>query len=279
MAYASISGRARTSAKKPQAHAICDRCGFRYNFVDLSWQYDWRGAAVQNLRVLVCKPCTDRPQEQLRAIVLPADPTPIVNARTQDFSISETDLRATSAPVVLDPITGLPVASQDYRVTVDCQNRTTTPYGVPVGLQLNAVMPYNGGVQSQYGVALDVISVTATGGNVISVTCRSPHGLVNGNPDKNQVAVSGLANPQADGFFTVNVVSAMAFTYALYHAIPGGGTSFEADDDTPADSSTPVNIPNGALFTGGSRIWTCKIGLPRNYNVIPQIQQSPGSDQ
>lgn len=97
MAYASQSGRARTSASNPQAHAICDRCGFRYNWVDLRWQYDWRGAAMQNIRILVCKQCYDKPQEQLRAIVVPADPTPIVNARVQDFASTETNYISVSA--------------------------------------------------------------------------------------------------------------------------------------------------------------------------------------
>ena len=52
MGYASQAGRARTSSTNPQAHAICDRCGFRYNWVNLKWQYDWRGASLQNLKFL-----------------------------------------------------------------------------------------------------------------------------------------------------------------------------------------------------------------------------------
>lgn len=278
MSYASISGRARTNSRKPQAHAICDRCGFRYNFVDLSWQYGWRGAAVQNLRILVCRPCRDNLQEQLRAIVLPADPTPIVNARTQDFSLAETDLRVISEPVRVDPVTGIPIPGRTYRVTQDGGNRTTTPYGQPIGLQLNAVMPYNGGVQRHYGVPLDVISVTANGTNIIAVTCRVAHGLVNDNPERNQVAISGLANSAAEGLYTVAVTSAMAFSYQIFAPLPGGA-SFDADSDTGADSGTPVNVPNSALLTGGSRIWTCFVGLPRNYARIPQIASSPEADQ
>lgn len=278
MSYASISGRARTSARKPQAHAICDRCGFRYNFVNLSWQYGWRGAAVQNLRILVCPPCRDKLQEQLRAIVLPADPVPIVNARTQDFSLAETDLRVISEPTRVDPITGIPIPGHVYRVTEDCQNRSTNPYGVPVGLELNAVMPYNGGVQRHYGVPLDVLSVIANGTNTIAVTCRSAHGLVTANPERNQVAISGLSNPAADGLYSVNVTSAMAFTYQLFSTL-AGGTSFDADSDTSADSSTPVNVPNSALLNGSSRIWTCFVGLPRNFKTIPQIASTPEANQ
>jgi len=105
MGYASQAGRARTSSSNPQAHAICDRCGFRYNHVNLSWQYDWRGASLQNLRLLVCSDCYDAPQEQLRAIVVPADPTPIINARVQDFVTAETNTRYTSGTSLV-PISG-----------------------------------------------------------------------------------------------------------------------------------------------------------------------------
>lgn len=117
MAYASQAGRARTNSSSPQAHAICDRCGFRYNWVDLRWQYDWRGATMQNIKILVCRECYDRPQEQLRAIVVPADPTPIVNARVQDFRAAETDYLTISNGTTLDPTTGIPVPPDTTLVT------------------------------------------------------------------------------------------------------------------------------------------------------------------
>lgn len=89
MSYASKSGRARTSASSPQAHAICQRCGFRYNHVDLSWQFAWRGSALKNIRLLVCSRCLDVPNEQLRAIVVPPDPLPIVQPRIEPFAEDE----------------------------------------------------------------------------------------------------------------------------------------------------------------------------------------------
>src|SRR5580693_3923349 len=68
MPYASIAGRARANPSSPRAFAVCDRCGIWYNHVDLQWQFDWRGASLMNLRLLVCRPCYDDPQQQLRAI-------------------------------------------------------------------------------------------------------------------------------------------------------------------------------------------------------------------
>lgn len=133
MAYASQAGRARTNPKAPQAHAICDRCGFRYNHVDLKWQYDWRGASLMNIRLLVCNTCYDEPQQQLRAIVVPADPVPIDQPRLQDFATAETNTRATSGQNTVNPITGIPVINGDTRITEDDKVRVTQQTGEPPG--------------------------------------------------------------------------------------------------------------------------------------------------
>jgi hypothetical protein len=90
MAYASKAGRARVSSRRPQAQAVCDRCGIWYNHVDLRWQYDWAGTSLINRRFLVCLRCYDKPQQQLRAIILPADPVPIRNPRIEPFIKDET---------------------------------------------------------------------------------------------------------------------------------------------------------------------------------------------
>lgn len=133
MGYASKAGRARTDASNPQAHAICDRCGFRYNHINLRWQYDWRGASLMNIRLLVCDTCYDAPQEQLRAIVVPADPVPINQPRLQDFVTAETNTRATSGQNTTDPVTNIPVINGDTRITEDDKVRVTQQTGEPPG--------------------------------------------------------------------------------------------------------------------------------------------------
>ena len=133
MAYASQSGRARTSASNPQAHAICDRCGFRYNLVNLKWQFDWRGASLMNLRILVCNDCYDTPQEQLRAIIVPADPVPVMNPRVQDFVTAETNNRFTSGQNTVNATTNIPVVGGDNRITQNDQDRVTQQTGEPPG--------------------------------------------------------------------------------------------------------------------------------------------------
>ena len=133
MSYASRSGRARTSSRNPQAHAICDRCGGRFNHVDLSWQFDWAGAGLINKRLLVCGPCSDKPQQQLRSIVLPADPTPVMNPRPQDFVNASTDYRTTSGQNTVNARTGIPVPGGDIRITQDDQSRVPQQTGFANG--------------------------------------------------------------------------------------------------------------------------------------------------
>jgi len=77
-------GRATISRTSPRALAVCDRCGFRFNHIDLSWQFQYAGTRLQNLRILVCRDCMDIPQAQLKTIILPADPIPIQNPRPGD---------------------------------------------------------------------------------------------------------------------------------------------------------------------------------------------------
>ena len=126
-------GRAHVNSRDPRAFGICDRCGFLYNHQHLRWQFDWAGANMINKRILVCAPCEDVPQEQLRAIVLPADPVPIMNPRVQDYITAETNYRVTSGQNTIDPVTGIPIPAGDTRITQNDDTRVTQQTGEPPG--------------------------------------------------------------------------------------------------------------------------------------------------
>ena len=76
----------KVSARQPRAAGKCDRCGFLYNHNTLRWQFDYSGLQFQNLRILVCGRCEDKPQRQLGAKILRPDPLPIFNARPEPFT-------------------------------------------------------------------------------------------------------------------------------------------------------------------------------------------------
>jgi hypothetical protein len=241
MAYASQSGRAKTSSSSPQAFAICDRCGFTYNHVNLQWQFDWRGPTLQNVRILVCGYCLDDPQEQQRAIVLPADPDPIMNARVQSYLEDETTYRVTASIPTTDPVTGLPVYSSEYLVTTDNQNLTTQPIGSPTGIKSTVSMQAFGG--DHYFPTLSVLSLFGDGYNTVTATCSVAHGL----EDNSQVTVQGSTSDTANGSFSISISSAMAFTYL-----------------------TNTVIPAGSLLTGATLVYPVDIGLPLGYIQLPQ---------
>jgi hypothetical protein len=242
MAYASISGRARTSSRSPRAFAVCDRCGIWYNRDQLRNQFEWRGAQLLPLYIFVCASCYDVPQEQLRAITLPADPVPVYLPRPEDFVTAETDYRAVSAPPAYDRTRGIPIPGTTLRTTEDCENRTTLPFGRPTGENQNAITVQT--IPLAFGTALSVLSVISNGTATVTVTCSAPHGLsTNG-----QVSIEGLADNSADGMYSVIVTSATAFTYMTYSSV----------------GAAPLLLPN-------SRIITTKIGLPYGYVQIPKI--------
>jgi hypothetical protein len=248
MSYASKAGRARISSRNPQALGICDRCGLTYNHVNLQWQYDWRGSTMQNVRILVCRQCLDVPQEQQRAIVVPADPVPIMNARVENWSVAETDYRVTTSIPTTDPTTGLPVYTGSMLLTQNGQNLTTQPIGPPVGLDQGAVMPFENG--NAYRVRLTPLSVISYGNATVGVTFGTPHGLA----PNDQISVEGLSNRYANGSYSITVTTATQFTYQTNTALPGG-----------------------SLMTDTMLMVTANIGIPRDYDQIPQTGIGPFS--
>jgi hypothetical protein len=247
MAYASRAGRARTSSTNPQAFGVCDRCGIWTNRINLRNQYEWRGASLKPLYIYVCNDCYDIPQEQLRAIVIPADPVPIVQPRTEPFLADETTYLSLGNSTV-DPVTGLPVPSTTTMVTVANSNLVTEPLGLPKGLLPGAIMPQQlvAGVEVDYGEELPWLAVYGTGTDVVTVTCsqditQSPWNLQTGS----QISTEGLSNINANGFFSITLVTSTMFTYHTWGTTSGG------------------------MQTGGTSILTCRVGVPLGWNTIP----------
>jgi hypothetical protein len=240
MGYASQQGRARISATSPRAAAVCDRCGWTYSKSDLHWQMEFAGMGLVNLRILVCDTCLDKPQPQLRAKPLPPDPVPILNPRPENYDNDSIDYLTTTAPPTTDPATGLPVYNVSIIQTQDGQDIVTQPIGAPNGLEQIAVMPLNGTII--YGQPVPVLSITSNGTDQIAVTCSAPHGL----STNAQVSIEGLLNNDADGFYSIIVTTATAFTY-----------------------QTVKIIPTNSLLQSTSNVITASVGLPRGFTQIP----------
>ncbi len=78
-------GHAHLDPQHPSAFAICERCGFLYNHRELQWDIQYHGRNLRRTGFLVCDACNDNPNPTLRPVVLPPDPVPILNPRTEQM--------------------------------------------------------------------------------------------------------------------------------------------------------------------------------------------------
>lgn len=85
--------RTQTDPSRPEAWSTCDRSGFVGQHNDMQWQWEWQGTTLINKRILVVPDMLDQPNRQLGTIVLPPDPTPIMNARIEPYFIDEQTFR------------------------------------------------------------------------------------------------------------------------------------------------------------------------------------------
>jgi len=204
MAYASRSGRARTSARDPRAFAICDRCAIWYNHHQLKWQFDWAGASLINKRILVCDTCYDEPQNQLRAIVLPADPMPIINPRVEPYAWDEIDRRQVSGYNAVSPTTGIPVPQGDTRVTTandEATNNTRVTQQTGEAPGGTNQLP---GTDPNAVTYRNITNVTNNGIGVIRLTIGTTNGMITGQR-VNVQEVEGVTN--ANGVWYITVVN------------------------------------------------------------------------
>jgi hypothetical protein len=204
MGYASRSGRARTSAKDPRAFAVCDRCGMWYNHHRLQWQYDWAGASLINKRILVCNTCYDQPQNQLRAIVVPADPTPIINPRTEPYAYDSSNTRQVSGYNTTNAATGIPVQGGDLRVTSSGGAQTSDPRVTQMTGEGSGGTNQLPGTDPNAVTYRTITNADNNGSGLIRLTVATTNGLITGQ----KVTVREVAGTTAaNGNWTITVVN------------------------------------------------------------------------
>lgn len=192
-------GRAKVNSRNPEAFAICDGCGFLYNHSELRWQFQWGGNKLVNLRQLVCRRCNDIPQTQLRAIVLPADPMPVMNPRVQNYQQASTDYRATSGQNTVNPQTGIPIPGNTLRITENDNYRVTQETGEPpLGTnQLPGTDPN--------AITYRLISnATNNGSGLIRLTVNTTSGMVN---NQNVTIRDVVGTTEANGNWKITIVN------------------------------------------------------------------------
>lgn len=235
-------GRAAVSSRDPRAFGICDRCGFLYNHVRLQWQFDYRGAALLNTRILVCNPCLDVPQNQLRNIVIPADPTPIMNARVQDYVTAETNNRYTSNQTLA------PSAASGTGTTA------TLTFGVPLSLEpitVGSTIIVSGMEPSSYNGTFVVTASSNVGAYSVSYASRATGSLIrSGQVTLNIDPITGLPTGQTQNRITQNNQNRVTQTT--------GEPPFGLNQEPGTSEFVPDDL-------GGN-----DPGLPYNMDVVPK---------
>ncbi len=159
---------------------------------------EWAGNKLMNKRQLVCRRCNDIPNTQLRAIVLPADPMPVMNPRVQNYQAASNDYRATSGQNTVDPTTGIPILGNIVRITENDDSRVTQQTGEPTfgkntkpGTDPNAVTYRN------------VTMAVNNGSGLIRLTLNATSGMINGQ----QVTIGDVVGTtEANGNWKITVV-------------------------------------------------------------------------
>jgi len=192
-------GRAKVSTRNPEAFAICDDCGFLYNLSELRWQFEWGGNRLINKKQLVCRRCNDLPNTQLRAIVLPADPMPVMNPRVQNYQQAETDYRATSGQNTVNPQTGIPIPGNTLRITQNDEYRVTQETGEP---------PYGTnqlpGTDPNAVTFRTITNAFNNGFGGIRLIVNTTNGMITG---QNVTIGDVLGTTEANGNWTITVIS------------------------------------------------------------------------
>jgi hypothetical protein len=192
-------GRAKVNSRNPEAFAICDNCGFLYNHSELRWQYQWAGNKLINFRQLVCRRCNDIPQTQLRAIVIPADPVPIMNPRVQNYEAAETTIRTTSGQNTVDPTTGIPIPGNTMRITENDEYRVPQQTGAAPG-SLNRLP----GTDPNAVTYRPISDAASNGLGLIRLTLNTTNGMISGQ----SVTVGEVAGTvEANGNWVISVIS------------------------------------------------------------------------
>jgi hypothetical protein len=199
MGYASKLGRARISSRNPEAAGICDACGFAFSLRDLRFQMQWSGNRLVNLKQLVCRRCNDIPSQQLRAIVLPADPMPVMNPRVPNYVAASTDYRATSGQNTINPITGIPIPGNTLRITENDDYRVTQQTGGARG-SLNELP----GTDPNAVTYRNISGAVDNGAGLIRLTVDTTNGMITGQ----RVTVGGVdGTTEANNSWTITVIS------------------------------------------------------------------------
>lgn len=258
-------GRATVNPTAPRAFARCDRCGFLYNHADLRFQYDYRGPRLTNLRFLVCETCYDKPQPQLKPLLLTQDPLPVINARPENYLYAETGNRTTSGQY----LTPNSVVGNGFAVTFYF-NIDSSVAAVNVG----SFIVVSNMVPESYNGTFVVTASSNTPNWTISVASHNTEPLEEaGTVIINVDQTTGLPLPMGNQIVTQDGNNRIVQPVGI-------PTGLNADAVMPLFQITPydVQLPVVSVFSTGSNIITVTCSAAHGLSTGAQIAVENLSD-
>lgn len=247
---------ARVNPRSPEAFGVCDRCQFVYQHNRLTWQFDWQGPRLQNKRILVCQTCLDVPQQQLRTIIIPADPIPIQNARQ-------------------DPNMFMGQSSANSAINNSSEQVTPTPAYIAAGYEGYPPMPaltFDSATASGvtfFNNNLTVINYALTSGSQSQILA-DPNNPVLADPGSPL-----LADTQTNAGAKVSAIKISGLWYIEFTLsalnIPGGSylrCGVDIDSDTYIVAASTAS--NGTFVDYRGTIWALGVNTGYSINNLQQ---------
>lgn len=300
MGSTSKYGRATINATAPRAVGICDRCGFLFDLNALRFQFDWAGTAMVNRHLRVCSTCYDRPQEQLRAIVLPPDPPPVNQPRPENFDVDEYSDLTIRPPIGNDfMFAGRAVVSAELFVLIfplqpsisgaanviatlksDFHQQPLISGAANVIVTLTSAASLTREITDAFAYTLDASPVTDTGTSIGTATADrlifvALSGLKTTNSAITSVTVGGVSATAAAQVRRANGGGSVDFCEIWWAAVPTGTTgtvviteagevfnfvSAEIYKVTGANTTIPVNNSDTGSVASGNVTTDVTIG-------------------
>ena len=126
-------GQAVVDPENPERFALCDRCQRQFNRSALSWQKQYAGPVLIDIKLLVCADCLDEPAPFQRTITIPMDPPPVYNARHETpMAIDGANAYTVRTPPGKNMFTG----SASFGITPTVTNKPKSILtGAPAGIK------------------------------------------------------------------------------------------------------------------------------------------------
>src|SRR5215472_6812977 len=251
--------RASVNPRSPRGWGTCDRSGFITNHEKLAWQFDWRGAQLVNLKILVAPDMLDKPQRQLGTIILPPDPEPILNARPEPYTMEEGSAFALVQQAAASSV-------NQAQCTVSLPRNPMQGNLVVLGVVFNGITPSLAASDARPNVyTLTPAGITTAMGTIVSGAAEGTSGLGLGMTGLAETGLAGSTGGTGGGSASVGVC-----VFYLPNVPPGAlkAITVTAPNTLLAMETFVAEFSGASVLTFDNEVFTSGLGVLVNQPTI-----------